>query len=502
MRLQDGSALPVEVVETHISWLLLTPTTAYKLKKPVVLPFLDFSTLAARRHFCEEELRLNRRFARALYLGVSRITGTPEAPHIDGDGATIDYAVRMRRFAPGSLLAEHAAAGTLVGSDIDRLALRLARFHAAAPRAAPTGDFGSPARRAASALAACDAVAALLPARAEEWALLRNWLVHQAAVLTAPWARRQAAACVRECHGDLHLANLLLLDDEPTAFDAVEFDPALRWIDIADDAAFVAMDLLAHRRRDLAFRFINAWLDATGDHAGLPLWRFALVYRALVRAQVGLIRERQGAMPCTPAPLAYCELAAQLSAERIAPRLLLMHGLPGAGKSSVALQLAEAAGAVRLRSDVERKRLHGLQALDDSRDPALYSPEATRRTYERLAELARDSLAAGFPTIVDAAFLRRDERRRFAELADEMKLPWHVLHCEAEPAVLAERISARLARGDDPSQADLQVLQTLRAASETLAEHERMQTMSVDTAGAVDVEALARWWCPPEHALP
>ena len=179
-----------------------------------------------------------------------------------------------------------------------------------------------------------------------------------------------------------------------------------------------------------------------------------------------------------------------------------MHGLPGAGKSFVALQLAEAVGAVRLRSDVERKRLHGLQALDDSRDPALYSAEATRRTYERLAELARDSLAAGFPTIVDAAFLRRDERRRFAELADEMKLPWHVLHCEAEPAVLAERISARLARGDDPSQADLQVLQTLRAASETLAEHERMQTMSVDTAGAVDVEALARWWCPPGHALP
>lgn len=498
--LERRSALPVEVVETHISWVLLAGATAYKLKKPIVLPFLDFSRLEARRRFCEEELRLNRRLAKALYLGVSRITGTPDAPQIDGSGPAIDYAVRMRRFPPGSLLAEHAAAGTLTGIDIDRLALRLGSFHAQAPRAEPANGFGSPERRGAAALAACEAVAAFVPSRADEWNVLRSWLQREAAALAPQWAARRAAGCVREGHGDLHLDNLLLLDDEPTAFDAIEFDPALRWIDIVDDAAFVAMDLLAHGRRDLAFRFINAWLDATGDHEGLPLWRFAMVYRALVRAQVGLIREQQRAKPAKPPAAVYTELALRLADERADPRLLITHGLPGAGKSVAALALAEHVGAIRLRSDVERKRLAGLRALSDSRGVGdLYGADATRRTYERLAALACIALQAGWPTIVDAAFLRRDERDRFAALAAKANLPFAMLDCRAPVPLLRERVAARRARGDDPSEADAAVLDRLAARRESLSGRELAVAIIVDSGQPIDAGALAAVWRATPH---
>lgn len=496
--LQQTSALPVEVIETHISWLLLAGATAYKIKKPIVLPFLDFTNLEARRHFCEEELRLNRRLSRSLYLGISRITGTPTRPVIDGDGPAIEYAVRMRRFPAGSLLSDHAGAGTLQEADIDKLAELLAAFHAGAPRAEPGSAFGRAEHRASLAIDALDAVARLAPDPSGRLAALGDWLRREADTLAPLWRARQDGGLVREGHGDLHLANLLLLDDEVTAFDGIEFDPALRWIDIVDDAAFAAMDLHAHGRHDLALRFINAWLDATGDHDGLPLWRFSMVYRALVRGHVGLIRARQGAAPAQPTAQTYLDLAQRLANEPPAARLLITHGLPGSGKSFVALQLAMHSGAIRLRSDVERKRLFGLVALDDSRALApgadLYAADATRRTYDRLAALARVALQAGWPTIVDAAFLRAGERARFAGLAGAMKLPFSILDCQAPMALLRERVAARRARGDDASEADEAVLERLAAVHEPLLDSERLCTIVADGGQAVNTEALAGAW--------
>lgn len=483
--LQASTGGPVELIETHISCVLLARDAAYKIKKPLTLPFLDYGTLDARRRCCEEEVRLNRRLAPTLYLGVSRITGPAHRPRLDGGGPVLDWAVRMRRFARGALFSERLADGTLGEGDIDRLAAMLACFHEAAPAAPAASDFGDPSLRRAVALAAADGLAAHglgLP--------LRDWLQAQSVALAPLWAARRAGGHVRECHGDLHLSNLLLLDGEIAAFDGIEFNPALRWIDVVDDMAFVAMDLVARWRRDLAYRFLNAWLDATGDHEALPALRFAMVYRALVRAQVATLRDGQAA-----AAARYVETACEIARDADA-RLLVTHGLPGSGKTFVTQRLLEQAGAIRVRSDVERKRLFGLRALDDTRGlgAGVYGDTATERTYARLLALAGIALQAGYPSIIDAAFLRRAERARAAALAREMQVPFTILDCRAANAVLHERVLARSRRGGDASEADVAVLERLLAAHEPLNEAERACAIAIDSGQAVDAAALVTAW--------
>lgn len=297
---------------------------------------------------------------------------------------------------------------------------------------------------------------------------------------------------MREGHGDLHLANLVEIDDELLPFDAIEFDAALRFIDIVDDVAFTAMDLKAHGRPDLAARFVDAWVEAGGDHAGLPLWRHALAYRALVRSLVTRMREP---LPSWPTADDYLALALREAEASPAATLLITHGLPGSGKSHVALQLLEQAGAIRLRSDVERKRLLGVGPLDATPDRTLaYGADATQRTYERLAVLAEGALDAGWPVIVDAAFLRRDERQRFATLAAKLRCPFAILHCHAPMALLRERIAAREQRGGDPSEATLAVLDKLAALAEPLGPGEQAGVLDADTSGPLDAAALCRAW--------
>lgn len=450
--------LGAQVIETHISWVLLAPELAYKLKKPVRLPFVDYSTLAQRKHFCEEEVRLNRRLAPSLYLGVSRVSGTPRQPALDGAGDTLDYAVRMRRFPDGALFSEQLEAGTLDAQAIDRFALQLGRFHAAAPRttAAPGGEPGLLPRRA---LAALDGARPVLGE--EAFAALRAWIPAEWDRVAPLYASRLAAGFVREGHGDLHLANIVRLGEDIAAFDCIEFDAALRWIDVLDDAAFAFMDLVARGRADLGWRFLNGWLEHTGDYQGLPLLRFYTLARALVRAQVEHLRA-----PGCPAARRYAHSALAWS-QPPAPRLYFTHGLPGSGKTFVSQRLLEREGAIRIRSDVERKRLHGLQALDDSRarGVALYTPDVTARTYLRLLQLAEGALRAGFPVVLDAAFLRHDERQAARDLAARLGLPCAIVACEAPLAVLKERLQAR--RGD-ASEADVAVLERLRTAAEPL----------------------------------
>jgi aminoglycoside phosphotransferase family enzyme/predicted kinase len=450
--------LGARVIETHISWVLLAPAFAYKVKKPVRLPFLDYTTLRKRQHFCREEVRVNRRTAPGLYLGVARITGQAAAAEIDGAGPVLDYAVRMRRFADGALFSERLAAGALRAQDVDGLAAMLAAAHAAAPldRRAPS----APHRRA---LAALDGARALFSAAEHDG--LRAWLDAGARVLTPVWRERRRDGHVRECHGDLHLDNIVDLDGQAAAFDAIDFDPALRWIDVADDAAFPAMDFAARGRPDWAWRFLNGWLDASGEHEAAGVLRYALVYRALVRAQVGHLR----ASGCAEA-VAYARAALEWS-RPAAPRLVITQGLPGSGKTFQSQRLLERDGAIRVRSDVERKRLFGLGALESSQARGLdiYSSAATARTYERLFALARAILGAGFSAVIDAAFLRRGERDAAREVARQCGVRFEILACEAPGHVLQRRIAGRTA---DASEADLAVLRRLSAAVDPLAPDE------------------------------
>jgi uncharacterized protein len=451
--------LGADVVETHISWVLLAGDHAYKLKKPLRLPFLDYSTPERRRHFCEEEVRLNQRLAPSLYLGVSRITGSASQPQLDGLGTVLDHAVRMRRFPEGALFSERAAAGSLAAADVDGLADMLGTFHRSAPeRREPAGELALSAR----ALAALDGASPLFDA--QQRTSLQGWIGRAAAEVDPLWQERRAQGHVRECHGDLHLANLLELDGEPAAFDCVEFDDALRCIDVVEDAAFTQMDLAAHGLPALAARFINGWLERTGEYEGLPGLRLCLVYRALVRATVGRLRgDGTGSLYAAQA----------LAWARPAPACLaITHGLPGSGKTWRSQRWLEAQAGIRIRSDVERKRLFGLDALANSRAQglAIYASDATERTYARLFSIARVAVRAGWPVVLDAAFLRIKERQAAHELARELGVPFSILDCDAPLEVLRARLAQRQG---DASEADAGVLENLRDAAQALTAQER-----------------------------
>lgn len=504
--LQSG---PVGLVETHLSWVLLTDRHAYKLKKPLRLPFVDFSTLAARRHFCQEELRLNRRLAPSVYLAVVEVRGTAGGPVFGGDGPLLDVAVKMRRFEDGALWSERIAAGELAPSDIDQLAQRLADFHRDAAVASVESGFGLPqvhervTHRLIEAIDAWCADHATEATPELDWPALRAWLNQQLLALKPLFEARCRDGRVRECHGDLHLANLLQLGDEETAFDGIEFDPELRWIDVMNDIAFVAMDLMAHGGPGLAFRFLDAYLQATGDYDGLPTLRFYLVSRALVRAQVASIAQTQGTqMPADCGTAVYLALAMRLSRDAQA-RLAITHGLPGSGKSFVSQGLLEAAGAIRVRSDVERKRLFGLGALQSSqarRAEGIYDSTSTARTYARLLEVTRVSLIAGWPTIVDAAFLLAEERANFTEIAEELCVPFAIVDCQAALPLLRMRLKQRQAHGGDASEAGVAVLERLRAVAESLTRDERALAIAINARQPMSAAALAvRWLASAAH---
>jgi aminoglycoside phosphotransferase family enzyme/predicted kinase len=472
------AARHVRLIETHISWVLLAGHYVYKIKKPVDLGFLDFSTLELRRHYCEEEFRLNRRLAPQLYLGVVPIGGTVDDPKF-GAGPAIEYAVKMRRFPANCLMDYQLTRGQITPQHIDRLAATIARFHAALPPAAKDTSFGSYEEVRAAALQNFEQ----LP-ETEEVAELRAATEAELAACTAVFERRRAAGRVRECHGDLHLGNIALIDDEPVPFDGIEFSPALRWIDVMDEIAFPVMDLLHRGHPGLAWRLLNAYLEATGDYGGMAVLRFYLAYRAAVRAKVDAIRAAQpGLKPrvaneLLQASQGYLDLARNCLAKP-KPALIITHGLPGSGKTFVSQAALEHYGAIRLRSDVERKRLYGLGALEDSRarfGESMYSAEATHRTYARLYDLARELLGYGFPVIVDAAFLRHGERARFRDLAREMNVPFAIAAMPTDKRLLRDRIARRMAQASDASEADIAVLEKLAAVIEPILPEERAFT--------------------------
>jgi aminoglycoside phosphotransferase family enzyme len=498
--LRDPACFPdgaerVSALETHISCVLLTGRFAYKIKKAVDFGFLDFTTLAARRHFCEEELRLNRRLAPALYLEVVPVTGTLDAPRMGGEGRALEYAVKMREFPQDALASALLERGELRGPDIDALAATVARFHGAIEAAAPGAGFGSPeaVQRAAS-----DNFAALRPLvdDAEERSRidgLSAWTEREYAARRGGLRSRLENGFVRECHGDLHLGNIARVDGELTVFDCIEFNPALRWIDVMSEIAFTTMDLEHRGRADLARRFLNAYLELTGDYAGLACLRFYLVYRALVRAKVARLRAeqfragdaRQAAIGDYRAHLRLAETYAASAR----PAIVVAHGLSGSGKTTLSGALLEAVGGVRVRSDVERKRLRGLGSGERERagiERGLYASGATEATYARLAALATAIVEAGLAAVVDAAFLRRWQRDRFSTLAAGLGVPFVILDFAASEAALRERVSRRVRTDADASDADLAVLEHQLRTQEPLAPDELDAVVRYDADAPLD----------------
>lgn len=499
--LRKASAYPhpvgaVERIETHSAVVLLAGDFAYKLKKPVDLGFLDFSTLARRRFFCQEELRLNRRLAPALYLGVAPITGPLDQPRIDGDGEVLEYAVKMRRFSSRALLTDRA----LDAGIIDAIVSRIALFHAGLPPAPPDTPFGAaeavvePMRENFAYVRTGIADASVLAAvnRLARWTEL--WFLR----LRDKLEQRRRGGFIRECHGDLHRGNIAVIDAEPMIFDCIEFSPRLRWIDTMSEFAFFVMDLREAGENGLARRALNRYLELSGDYDGLALLRFYQVYRAMVRAKVIGIRLAQGQLSGDERAKACVELRRYLQlcraiAVRHRPRLIIACGLSGSGKTWFGNLLREHLALIHIRSDVERKRLFGLAANERTASApgaGIYDAEAGRRTYARLLALARDILGNRYSVLVDATFLKAAQRKPFQHLAAELGCRFTIVALDAPEAVLRRRVSERMASSSDASEAGLAVLDLQLSARESLQQQERPCAIHLNTAEPVHLDAL------------
>ena len=493
--LDDTPAERVRIIETHISYVLLTGVHAYKIKKAVRLGFLDFTTLAARRHYCEEELRLNRRHAPELYLDVVPITGAVDRPRLGGPGAVLEYAVRMREFAQDALLDNVLERNELTAEHLDRLAATVARFHESVAVAAANGPFGTPEDILQLALDNFTEIRPLVADDADRVSLdaLAAWTRREHGARHAALAARREAGFVRECHGDLHLRNIALVDGVPTVFDCIEFNERMRWIDVMNEVAFTVMDLAHRGRPDFAHRFVNAYLEACGDYAGIAVLRFYLVYRAMVRAKVACLRAAQLPAGAESAALRdefgqFLRLAAAYAADARAA-VIVNHGFAGCGKTTLSQALLERIGAMRIRTDVERKRLRGLGARESSRSGIasdLYAEAVTLTTYHHVATLARALVAGGRIAIVDATFLARWQRDLFRDLAAKLGVPFVILDITARESTLRERIVLRARLGADASEAGLAVLEHQLRTAEPLAADERADVVACDGERPLD----------------
>jgi aminoglycoside phosphotransferase family enzyme/predicted kinase len=514
----------VELIATPISWVLLAGDYAYKIKRPVRYPFVDLTSLEHRRFLCEEELRLNRRFAPELYVDLCKVAAADGAVRMQaGNGASgtdaapaaraiLDYAVRMRRFSRAEELDRLLGAHRIEPYELEAFGRELAQMHARLPAAPAASQWGRPEGVAAqlmrNLLECADAGAVFGSARAVR--ALHDPLQARLAASATWMAARRRDGRIRECHGDLHSRNIVRIRGRLIPFDCLEYEPALRWIDTADEIAFLTSDLQARGRPLHAHAFRGGYLAESGDHHACRVLGLYEAHRALVRAKVAALSAAEaGAGAREMLQDEHARLVA-LAAGALAPklpRLLLMSGLSGSGKTWLARQLAERLSAVHIRSDVERKRRAGLRELAPSHSRLgedLYSEEMSAILYDDLARAADDVLSGGIWAVVDATLLRRAQRARFAGLAASRGAPLQLILCEAPEPVLRARLTERGRAGRDASEAELQVLRWQSARAEPPAAEEGIDVIRVDTARPDALDLTLRRICaaasnPPDQ---
>jgi len=500
---------PARIFETHISWIIVTESLAYKFKKAVRFDFLDFSTLDARLFYCREELRLNWRTAPGLYLDVVPVTGDTQHPLMDGTGEPIEYAVRMRVFPQSALWSERIGNQCITRDEVDALARQLAQFHQAAAVAAEESSWGGVDILEQTAEDNIGEIAGLVRDAdgKEVVGELHTWQIAQHRQLKHVFSGRKASGFVRECHGDLHGGNILTVDGRVMMFDCIEFNEGLRWIDVINDFAFIYMDLQCHSLCALAARLRNQYLEVTGDYEGTVLLPYYEVQRALVRCKVALLhaaqvagRERDLHEQQARQYLSFALRASQPGK----PALIVMHGYAGSGKSTVAGYLVELLGAIQIRSDVERKRLHGFAAESRTAAPlmtGLYGPQESEATYQRLRSLAGTMVQSGSVVVVDAAFLHKPQRDLFAALALELDVPFFIVDILASDATLQSRVAQRVQQGTDASDAGLDVLAYQLSHRESLRDDEIRYVVPVDGDAGLDIEVVRQACTPVMAAL-
>ena len=483
----------IEMIETHISWVMLTGQYAYKIKKPIELGFLDFRELASRLFYCEEEVRLNRRWAPEIYIDVVPIVMRGNQAFVGGDGPAVEYAVRMYQFAQEQRLDVELTANSLTAGDMDELAQSIAQRHLAANVISIDEHEKKLAQTRNDMWDNLDALEGALSEK--KLRSLRQWTVDELNKLEPAMRDRLHAGYIRECHGDLHLSNLVRLPRGINAFDCIEFSPGLRNIDVLCDISFLVMDLVSRRRPDLAYRFLNRYFEVTGDYGSMQLFTLYFVYRCLVRAKVAAIRsqERQSdgrASEDLSLMQAYCDMALQRCRER-KPTLVTMHGLSGSGKTWLSSRLVSATSAIRIRSDIERKRMFGIAETSGSGSGVgmgIYSKAATEKLYRQLHGLASTILRAGHTVILDAAYLNYSDRESAHRLAANCGAYFVILDVNTPVCVLRERIANR----EGVSEANLDVLDHQMKNFEPLKPEEKVDTIHWDTGSNAGIPQLLR----------
>ena len=500
--LYDHPVSDFEVIETHISWVLLTGTYAYKIKKPVDFGVINFSTLDKRKFYCEEEVRLNRRLAPRLYIGVVKICGSEQQPRLNTDAPAIEYAVKMHQFPQQAQLDRILAVQGLTHHQVDELAGIIAGFHQSIDVIEKSLPFGDPEHIAQPVQENFSQIRKLQHDKHIEQILehISQWSEQQLKTLEQVFIQRKQTGFVRECHGDMHLRNMALIENEIVIFDCIEFNKNFYLIDVMSELAFLVMDLEDRQHAGLANRLLNKYLEITGDYNGLRVFNFYKVYRAMVRAKVDALRclqEQPGKKEYKSTYrdfTQYLQLANRYT-EPVQPCLIINHGLSGSGKTMGAYQLLEQLPLIILRSDIERKRIYDSEtqtASSNEIDKGMYSQDMTEKTYARLEQLAAQLLDEGYSVVIDAANLKTLQRQRFIDLANTKVCPCLIMDYQSNIATLKQRIKKRAKAGQDASDATVQVLEHQVKTRQPLSASELDRTITIDSDKNPDPNALTR----------
>ncbi len=493
---------PVErfkLIETHISWVILTGEYCYKIKKPMNFGFLDFTTLEQRHTYCDKELELNQKLAPEIYLEVLPISGSEENPRLGEKDSVIEYAIKMREFSQNCLFDALLRQNQLHSAQMIDLAHELANFHESTSSDSPE-YFGTPQQIFDPVEENFMQIGEMIkePEDIQLMETVKNWSYETHKNLTPVFQKRRNTGFVKACHGDVHLGNITLYKDKPVIFDCIEFNESFRYTDTMADLGFLLMDLEEKNQSKFASIVLNTYMIHTGDYEGVKVLPFYCVYRAVVRAKIALFEYHQQTDP-KEAQLRldiyrkFMKLA-QKFAKRKSPMLLLTHGFSGSGKSTLAKLLVENANFLQLRSDVERKRMQGIAVNASSHSGLyqdLYSETQTQKTYEYLLTLTKISLHTGFDTIVDATFQKQSQRKAFMEFAKKNNIPFCILHCEASMEKLLDWIQTR-SDNTEISEANREVLLAQQDKFEPLTAEEISHCISINMENTLNPEIILR----------
>ena len=444
----------VELRQTHISYVFLADELVYKLKKPLDLGFLDFTTLEKRRHFCEEEVRLNRRLCDGTYLGVVPVVATDAGVRVEADGEPIDFAVKMRRLPEDGMMPAILERNTLTSAQLRQLAAKIAEFHASSEQSETIDELGGFETAKTNWGENFDQTVAKIGVTIsqEEFDGIRDFIDRQLKQSADVFDLRAREGRIRDCHGDMRSDAVCFVKDSVCIYDCIEFNERFRYSDVASDVAFLAMDLEFRGYQAMSDELLGAYIGATGDSTLALVLPFYKCYRAYVRGKVDGFQLDQPEIDDEQKRLVsegarrYFGLAHQYATHSTPATLVVMTGLTGTGKSHLGNALAARLGAAIYSSDVVRKALLGLEATERRWEPfgaGIYNPETTAMTYDALLSNARSMLERGRPVVLDASFLKRDEREATQRLAAETNAAFAVVECTTDEATIKQRLDER-----------------------------------------------------------